>query len=59
MHCNLRLLDVAPLLGFNYEAHNVAASKFNNAAGNIFSNRCAFISVLAKFVLRMLRHCYL
>ena len=33
MHCNLRPLDVVPVvLGFNYEAYNVLAYKLNTAA---------------------------
>jgi len=33
MHCNLRPPNVAPVvLGFNYEAHNAHAYKFNNFA---------------------------
>ena len=59
MHCNLMLPDATPVaLGFNYEAHNSPAYKFNTFAKNISAANEHLSVFMTKFVLRMHRNCY-
>jgi len=60
MHCHLKAArDVAPVvLGFNYEAHNAPAYKFNNSSRHVSAIGEHFSVILAKFVLRMRKNCF-
>jgi len=42
MHCNLKLLVVAPVvLGFYYDTHNATAYKFNNSS--TYADSCTHV----------------
>ena len=59
IHCNFMPSDAAPVsLGFNYEAHNAPAYKFNNFAKDMSEIGEHFSTILATFVLYARRNCH-